>query len=147
MKVTRPVTNACPNMFHANSDAEPGWGILRVPRGAALVAVVSIMLVGCQTPPEPYYAGDAVEGRQVAEQLCSSCHALGQQGVSPNPAAPPFRIVLGKYDEASLVKDLDRAVGLSHLKMPTFHLGDGHAKDLVAFMRSIPQTTEGVAAQ
>jgi mono/diheme cytochrome c family protein len=104
---------------------------------AKISAASVLLLIGCQSAPAPYYPGDAVEGKLVAEQLCASCHAIGGDGLSPHPAAPPFGGILEKYDEASLTKDLDNAVSISHLRMPTFYLSDNHAEDIVAYLKSI----------
>jgi mono/diheme cytochrome c family protein len=105
------------------------------------MVLAGLLLAGCQTPPKPFYAGNAVEGRKVAEELCASCHAVDPGRMSPNSAAPPFSQVLESYGANALSEDLDQAVPISHLRMPTFYLGEGHAEDLVAYLKSI--TSQG----
>ena len=95
-------------------------------------------LAACATAEEqPTYAGDPETGREVAQNLCASCHAIDVTGVSANPGAPPFRDVLAKYDAKRLERDLDQAVSISHLQMPTFYFGEHHAADLVAYLKTI----------
>lgn len=104
------------------------------------VLIASIMALGaCSSVEEPAYVGDPQVGRDVAERLCSSCHAIGVAGESPNPAAMPFRQILADRDAAQLAKDLDEAVSISHLRMPTFYFGEHHAADLVAYIQTIQQ--------
>lgn len=104
----------------------------------ALLALGAAVLSACQTaPPVPPKPGDPVEGKIVSEQLCASCHAIEAGKPSPNPAAPPFTEVLDRYGARVLAKDLENAVSISHLRMPTFYLGDGHGNDIVAYLESM----------
>ena len=97
------------------------------------------LLAGCSTVEEPPYAGDAETGRDVAQRLCASCHAIGRTGDSPNTGAPPLRNILAGYGEERLAEDLERSVSISHLKMPTFYFGERHARDLVAYLKTIEE--------
>lgn len=108
------------------------------PSRAILAGCFSMIALGaCQTPPQPVHKGDAVEGRQVVERLCADCHAIDPGAVSPNRAAPPFSEVLARYGATALAEDLDKAVPVSHLRMPTFYLGEGNAADIVAYLKSL----------
>lgn len=104
-----------------------------------LAAVLGLMTAsGCQTAPAgPRPAGDPVEGKRVSEQLCASCHAVSPGGKSPNPDAPPFPGLPDRYGARSLADDLENAVSISHLKMPTFYLGEGHGDDIAAYLASL----------
>lgn len=104
---------------------------------ASLAAVLA--LAACSTVEAPAYSGDPETGRQVAQSLCASCHAIGATGESPNPGAPPLRFVLAGYDADRLAKDLEESVSISHLKMPTFYFGEHHAADVVAYLQTIEQ--------
>lgn len=87
--------------------------------------------------PEPERVGNAVTGRQVAENFCSGCHAISTTGDSPAPAAPPFRTILDTYPADKLAADLRNAKSISYLHMPQFFFGDSHAEDLVAYLKTI----------
>ncbi len=110
-----------------------------LPAGLWLSAAASLALAACSTAPETAYAGDPGVGHTVAQEFCSSCHAIETEGASPHPGAPPLRHVLSGYDPDRLVKDLDNAVSISHLRMPTFYFGDHHPEDLVAYLKLIQQ--------
>ncbi len=98
------------------------------------------VMAACQSVPETTYTGgDAVEGRKVAGELCADCHAIERGQTSPNPSAPPFSKVLERYSAERLARDLDNAKSVSYLRMPTFHFGDGHAADLVAYIETLSQ--------
>lgn len=107
--------------------------------GVLLALVAGILLpAACQTTsPQPARPGNPVEGKQVSQALCGSCHAIEAGKASPNPAAPPFTAVLDRYGPRILAKDLENSVAISHLKMPTFYLGEGHGADIVAYLESL----------
>ena len=104
-----------------------------------LAALSALALAGCSGAPKPAYVGDPQEGRTVAQSLCSSCHSIEPIGASRNPGAPPLRYVLANYAPDNLVSDLDHAISISHLRMPTFYFGEHHPEDLVAYLKTIQQ--------
>ncbi|HEX5007742.1 MAG TPA: c-type cytochrome [Hyphomonadaceae bacterium] len=103
----------------------------------AAAGAFSLVLAGCSSAPEPAYDGDPVVGLEVAQSLCASCHAIGREGASPNPGAPPLRNVLANYRADRLAQDLEKSVSISHLRMPTFYFGEHHAADVVAYLKTI----------
>src|SRR5690242_18916550 len=67
-------------------------------------------------------AGDLENhGQAILQTNCSDCHAIGKDGNSPNPAAPPFRNIDQRYDMDSLHSKLREGVVSLHPDMPTFH--------------------------
>lgn len=102
-----------------------------------MAALAGMSLIACSTVEPPAHVGDPAQGQVVAQNLCASCHAIGPTGNSPNAAAPPFHSILARYGSDALVRDLDNALSISHLKMPTFYMGDDSPEDLVAYLRSI----------
>jgi len=108
-------------------------------------ACLLIGLGACASGPDNPPPGDPVEGKAVAQQLCASCHAVEATGESPNPVAPPLRHVLAAYDPDQLAEDLEHAVAIRHLEMPRFYFGGNHARDVVAYLKTI-QTPPPAAA-
>jgi mono/diheme cytochrome c family protein len=102
-------------------------------------AATVVLLAACTTVDEPSYVGDVATGREVARDLCSSCHSIEAVGASPNAGAPPLRYVLSNYTPDRLVKDLEQSVAISHRRMPTFYFGEHHAADLVAYLKIMQQ--------
>src|SRR5512143_1665934 len=62
----------------------------------------------------------AQTGHALAQRMCSVCHQVEAQGVSPNDAAPPFRVLAFRYDQVTLGKKLDD-IATGHYRMPPTH--------------------------
>jgi cytochrome c len=121
-------------------------------RGVSTVAVALMALVGavaCAQDPsftdsriiassEPPIVREIVDdGRAIAESRCSSCHAVGLSGLSPNPAAPVFRTVLRRYHGQVLAQELIDGMSIAHAPMPVFQFDPKGADALIAYLESI----------
>lgn len=106
---------------------------------APLAIAAAALASACTITPEPEtaYAGDPVQGRDLAERLCASCHSIEPTGASPRTDAPPLRTVLAGYPADQLASDLQSARHVAFLSMPAFHLGEHGGADLVAYIASI----------
>lgn len=109
---------------------------------ACLAALAGMSAAACSTVEPPTHVGDPAEGQKVAQELCASCHAIGPAGESPNRAATPFRSILQGYGSDALVRDLDNALSINHLKMPTFYMGDDQPEDIAAYLKTIQVPTQ-----
>jgi cytochrome c len=78
------------------------------------------------------------DGRDIADAHCAACHAVGSFGNSPDDAAPPFRTVLGLYDEANLQSDLIDGIQVAH-PMPVFQINPQGVDALIAYLRTIQE--------
>lgn len=105
--------------------------------GLSAACLALLAAAACSTAPDAPAAGNAAEGQKVAGELCASCHAIGAAGESPMPVAPPLRTVLANYDADKLAKDFENAVAIRHLEMPRFYFGENHARDVVAYLKTI----------
>ena len=76
-------------------------------------------------------------GRDIAQGLCASCHAIGRAERSPNPTAPAFRHIEPRVDLTELIVRLQDGLIAGHPEMPVFKLNEPQARALVAYMRSI----------
>jgi mono/diheme cytochrome c family protein len=86
---------------------------------------------------EPAARSIVADGRAIAERQCASCHAIGRRGESPNPEAPPFRILLSRYDAEALTTNLNEGARIGHAGMPEFELPIQGVDALVAYVRTI----------
>jgi mono/diheme cytochrome c family protein len=77
------------------------------------------------------------QGRAALASRCSRCHAIGQDGASPHPAAPPFREVVKRYPPESLEESLAEGIDTGHPDMPTFILSPGEIGPVVDYLRSL----------
>jgi mono/diheme cytochrome c family protein len=76
-------------------------------------------------------------GLALAEQHCSTCHAVGRAGDSPAPEAPPFRRLSENYRVDSLEEALAEGISVGHPAMPQFQFAPEDVDALVAYLQSI----------
>jgi mono/diheme cytochrome c family protein len=89
--------------------------------------------------PGPAEMGDPAAGRQVAEDNCSACHAIGPAGDSPVAHAPRFRELEERWPLESLYEALAEGmvVGHSEPQMPAFRFLPEDIDDLIAYIDSL----------
>jgi mono/diheme cytochrome c family protein len=101
----------------------------------AAVLVLAALAGGSPTA----HAATAAEqrGRDIAQRLCASCHAIGRADRSPHAAAPPFRRLEPRVDLDA--RGGRRRAGLiaGHPEMPVFRLTRQEAASLVRYLKSI----------
>jgi cytochrome c len=81
---------------------------------------------------------DRVEaGRDIAEQLCARCHAIGAEGESPHDEAPPFRTFAEKWPVDHLGEALAEGITVGHADMPEFVLEPEEIDAFIAYLESL----------
>src|SRR5262249_24774076 len=60
------------------------------------------------------------KGKVLVEKNCSRCHAIGKEGESTHPEAPPFRTLSSKYPIDDLAESLAEGIVSGHPDMPIF---------------------------
>jgi mono/diheme cytochrome c family protein len=78
-------------------------------------------------------------GRDLAQQLCATCHAIGSAERSPLPIAPAFRHIEWRVHLSEMTQKLQEGIIGGHPEMPLFKLTEPEAHALVAYLRSIQQ--------
>jgi mono/diheme cytochrome c family protein len=80
----------------------------------------------------PAIAGDAGNGKQLAERWCQSCHAISANQPMAVTEAPPFSTIAKKpgFDEAKVAAFLLEP----HPKMPPLGLSREAVSDLASFI-------------
>ena len=58
--------------------------------------------------------------RALVKENCARCHAIGKEGASPHPEAPPFRTLSSKYPVEDLAESLAEGIVSGHPDMPIF---------------------------
>ena len=116
----------------------------------ALFALAAALTLGaCSvtsgTPPraEPLTMADAAEGRRLAEIHCSTCHAIGEDGASRHPMAPPFRTLSREYPVTALEEAFAEGILVGHPDMPEFRLEPEQIDATVAYIQSIQEQRAG----
>ncbi|HLO24064.1 MAG TPA: cytochrome c [Methyloceanibacter sp.] len=85
------------------------------------------------------------KGRVLVEQHCSRCHAIGKEGDSTHPEAPPFRTLSSKYPIDDLAESLAEGIVSGHPDMPIFVFSPTDVEAIIDYLKSIqdqpsPQT-------
>ncbi len=116
-------------------------------RNLAVAALFAVALTGCISPDDEAPAGrsssgpgDVTRGRVMAEENCSSCHAVGLTGESPYAPAPPFRTLHEKYDVEGLAEAFAEGILVGHKgekQMPEFVMTPDQIDDLLAYLKTL----------
>jgi mono/diheme cytochrome c family protein len=93
----------------------------------------------------PYWAGGSqaqtrtniAAGRQIAERLCAHCHAIGVDGKSAHPDAPPFREIAAKGNVENLEEALGEGIVVGHPDMPQFEFKPQDVGALIDYLKSL----------
>ena len=93
--------------------------------------------------PTPAERAQIQYGRQIAVAQCSSCHALDDAANSPNPAAPPLRNALWRFERDGLANYFIEALQVGHGDMPLFDFTPIGTDALIAYLKSI-KTSEDI---
>ena len=119
-------------------------------RGSFLLPL-AILAVACASPPAAQEAAvvqpsatfsGADAGRSMAERKCGACHAIGATGQSAIAAAPAFRSLSRKYADSSLADVLTYGIATGHPSMPRWMFSVAEARDLLAYIRTLPSEDE-----
>ncbi len=79
------------------------------------------------------------EGRALVTSYCIGCHAVGPQGDSSNPKAPPFRTLSARHPGLSLREPLSRGIAAPHDMMPKFTLTQDQVDTIIAYINDLSQ--------
>lgn len=107
------------------------WAVL-----AASAALALCACAGPQSEPQASQEDLIADGRSIAEAQCAGCHAVGDYGESPNPAAPHFRSILAGYRSEVLRDELIAGIQVAH-PMPVFQLNPQGVDALILYLQSI----------
>lgn len=88
--------------------------------------------------PVALIAGDPTRGLDVADRNCSLCHAIGRDGASPHPKAPPFRTLAARYPLENLSEALAEGIVVGHTGMPQIQLEPQKINDLLSYIKTLP---------
>ena len=97
---------------------------------AAVVALFPAMAVA---------DGSVERGRQMAERLCTRCHAIAGPGPSPVAQAPAFSTLHRKFRVDDLAEAFAEGIVTGHgpVRMPEFVFSPEEIDDLLAYLDSV----------
>lgn len=107
--------------------------------GLALGLSVMLMNGASQAAPATSRSDATKRGELLAKENCSSCHAIGLKGDSPNPKSPPFRTLSQRYQIEALEEALGEGITMGHgeANMPHFIFEPDDIGDLIAYLKKI----------
>lgn len=76
-------------------------------------------------------------GKTLVEGNCAGCHAVGEEGTSPHPDAPPFRTLHLRYPIESLAEALAEGISTGHPDMPEFVASPDQIGAIIAYIGSL----------
>ncbi|HZP09669.1 cytochrome c [Methyloceanibacter sp.] len=77
------------------------------------------------------------KGRMLVEKNCARCHAIGKEGASAHPEAPPFRTLSSRYPIDDLAESLAEGIVSGHPDMPIFVFGPTDVEAIITYLKSI----------
>lgn len=114
----------------AGTRIDGGRGIL------ALIAAFLLLLLGA--PLAWAVETDlTAKGEVLVRENCSRCHAIGTEGDSPHPDAPPFRTLSSKYPVEDLAESLAEGIVSGHPDMPIFVFSPHDVAAIIEYLQSI----------
>jgi len=81
----------------------------------------------------------ADKGEALVRENCSRCHAIGKEGDSPHPPAPPFRTLSSKYPVEDLAESLAEGIVSGHPDMPIFVFSPHDVEAIIEYLNSIQE--------
>ncbi len=76
-------------------------------------------------------------GYEVAQKFCARCHAIGLEGASAHPSAPPFRTIVAKGHVENLEEALGEGIIVGHPDMPQLQFKPADVGALIAYLKSL----------
>ena len=102
----------------------------------ALIAAFLLLLLG--VPLAGAVEKDlTAKGQALVKENCSRCHAIGKEGDSPHPEAPPFRTLSSKYPVEDLAESLAEGIVSGHPDMPIFAFSAHDVEAIIEYLQSI----------
>lgn len=77
------------------------------------------------------------KGEVLVRDNCSRCHAIGKEGDSPHPEAPPFRTLSSRYPIEDLAESLAEGIVSGHPDMPIFVFNPHDVEAVIEYLQSI----------
>jgi cytochrome c len=78
-------------------------------------------------------------GELLLRENCSRCHAIGKEGNSPHPEAPPFRTLSSRYPIEDLSESLAEGIVSGHPDMPIFVFSATDVEAIIEYLNSVQE--------
>ena len=109
----------------------PDWEVTE-PQAEELAAFVMSLGTGSKAASDP-----ATQGFNLLRANCARCHAIDEASLSPEPKAPPFRVIVTKYQPEALEEALAEGIVTGHEQMPVFAFEPEEATAIIAYLDTL----------
>jgi cytochrome c len=114
-------------------------GETRNERNRPAFVAACLILFSLASPALAAEKGLADKGEALVKENCSRCHAIGREGDSPHPPAPPFRTLSSKYPIEDLAESLAEGIVSGHPDMPIFVFDPKDVEAIIEYLKSIQE--------
>jgi cytochrome c len=114
-------------------------GATRNDRNRTALVAACLILGALVSPALAAEQGLADKGEALVKENCSRCHAIGREGDSPHPPAPPFRTLSTKYPIEDLAESLAEGIVSGHPDMPVFVFDPKDVEAIIEYLKSIQE--------
>ena len=102
--------------------------------------LAALLVLFCLAVPVQAAEKDLTDkGEVLVKENCSRCHAVGEQGDSPNKEAPPFRTLSENYPIEDLAESLAEGIVSGHPDMPIFVFSPPDVEAIILYLESIQE--------
>jgi cytochrome c len=120
----------------------------RAPGLPVMAAICAALAFGLATAPARAAEKDLTDkGEVLVKENCSRCHAIGKEGMSPHPQAPPFRSLSSRYPIEDLAESLAEGIVSGHPDMPIFVFSPADVEAIIDYLNSIQEKPDQPSAQ
>jgi len=117
-------------------------------RGGMAGILVATLLLGLAATPVGAAEKDLTDkGKVLVEKNCSRCHAIGKEGDSTHPEAPPVRTLSSRYPIDDLAESLAEGIVSGHPDMPIFVFSPTDVEAIIEYLKSIQDQPSPPAEQ
>ena len=117
-------------------------------RGGKAGILAATLLLGLAATPVGAAEKDLTDkGKVLVEKNCSRCHAIGKEGDSTHPEAPPFRTLSSRYPIDDLAESLAEGIVSGHPDMPIFVFSPQDVAAIIAYLESIQEKPAAPAGE
>jgi mono/diheme cytochrome c family protein len=102
--------------------------------------LAALLLLITAAPAFPAERDETNRGKALVTTNCARCHAIGTEGDSPHPEAPPFRTLSNKYPVEDLAESLGEGIVSGHPDMPIFVFDAQDVGAIIQYLQSIQST-------
>jgi mono/diheme cytochrome c family protein len=140
MQAWRPAANIAAMAYGHPTRLQRARRPLIAAFAAAAMALLAASSWYAWRAPEREAAAAALRGRELAQLLCSQCHAIADESESPRDGAPPFRTLIDRITLDGVEDMLAESIGLGHDPMPEWTFSSGQIADLIAYIMTLEPT-------